>query len=122
MEPDLDPTAAMPESETTDVDSHPTLGDGIGVGDRVILLFSDDQKRMSVRLSVDKNDLENGRLSMDSPLGKAILGAEEGDEVEFHLDDGRVRKVLTKASKESRKRSFGFSAYDSNGFRCGTDY
>jgi hypothetical protein len=49
---------------------------------------------MSVLLADDKNDLENGRLSKDSPLGKAILGAEEGDEVEFRLDDGRVRKVL----------------------------
>ena len=71
-----------------------TLADGIGVGDRVVLLFSDDQKRMSVLLAEDKNDLENGRLSKDSPLGKAVLGAEEGDEVEFRLDDKRVRKVL----------------------------
>jgi very-short-patch-repair endonuclease len=67
---------------------------GIGLGDKVVLIFSDDQKRMSVRLSESSNDLEKGRLSTSSPLGKAILGAEEGDEVELPLENGRRRKVL----------------------------
>ena len=34
------------------------------------------------------------RLSVSSPLGKTVLGAEEGDEVSFRLDDGHERKVL----------------------------
>ena len=92
VEPELASVpATTPES---DAGLFATLADGIGVGDRVVLLFSDDQKRMSVLLAEDKNDLENGRLSKDLPLGKAVLGAEEGDEVEFRLDDKRVRKVL----------------------------
>jgi len=40
------------------------------------------------------NDLEKGRLSASSPLGKVILGAEEGDEVELPFENGRQRKVL----------------------------
>ncbi len=67
---------------------------GIGLGDKVVLIFSDDQKRISVRLSESSNDLEKGRLSGSSPLGKALLGAEEGDEVELPLENGRQRKVL----------------------------
>ena len=67
---------------------------GIGLGDKVVLLFSDDQKRISVRLSEGDNDLEKGRLAIGSPLGRAILGAEEGDEVELALENGRQRKVL----------------------------
>ena len=67
---------------------------GVGLGDKVVLFFADDQKRMSVRLSESGNDLEKGRLSASSPLGRAILGAEEGDEVEFPLENGRQRKVL----------------------------
>ena len=67
---------------------------GIGLGDKVVLIFSDDQKRISARLSESSNDLEKGRLSASSPLGKAILGAEEGDEVELPLENGRQRKVL----------------------------
>ena len=31
---------------------------------------------------------------MTSPLGRAIVGAEEGDEVELPLDNGRRRRVL----------------------------
>ncbi len=67
---------------------------GIAVGDKVVLLFSDDNKRISVRLSERTNDLEKGQLSVSSPLGRAILGAEEGDEVELPLENGRQRKVL----------------------------
>jgi hypothetical protein len=68
--------------------------EGIGVGDKVVLVFADDQRRVSVRLSEGGNDLEKGRLSATSPLGRAITGAEEGDEVEVPLEDGRQRKVL----------------------------
>jgi hypothetical protein len=67
---------------------------GIAIGDKVVLLFSDDQKRISARLTDGGNDLEKGRLSVSSPLGSAIIGAEEGDEVELSLENGRQRKVL----------------------------
>jgi very-short-patch-repair endonuclease len=69
-------------------------GMGIAIGDKVVLLFSDDQRRMSVRLTDGGNDLEKGRLSVASPLGQAILGAEEGDEIELPLESGRQRKAL----------------------------
>jgi len=49
---------------------------------------------LSARLSEGGNDLQKGRLAIGSPLGKAILGAEEGDEVELPLENGRRRKVL----------------------------
>jgi hypothetical protein len=38
--------------------------------------------------------MENGLLSSESALGRAIRDAEEGDEIEFQQDDGRHRKVL----------------------------
>src|SRR5262249_55103921 len=66
-------------------------GAGIGLGDKVVLVYADDQKRISVRVSEGGNDLEKGRLSVSSPLGKAILGAEEGDEIEVPLENGRQR-------------------------------
>jgi very-short-patch-repair endonuclease len=71
-----------------------TPAPGIGLGDKVVLIFADDQKRISARLSEGANDLEKGRLSVTSPLGKAVFGAEEGDEVDVALDNGRERKVL----------------------------
>jgi hypothetical protein len=69
-------------------------GTGIAIGDKIVLLFSDDQKRISVRLTEGSNDLNKGRLSVVSPLGQAILGAEEGDEIELALENGRQRKAL----------------------------
>ena len=74
---------------------------GIALGDKVVLLFSDDQKRVSVRLSEGANDLEKGRLSINSPLGRAIIGAEEGDEVEMSLENGRQRKLLIESVEKS---------------------
>jgi transcription elongation GreA/GreB family factor len=67
---------------------------------KVVLLFADDKRRVSVRLTDAANDLEKGLLSITSPLGRALQGAEEGDEIEFQLDDGRQRKVLTEGVEE----------------------
>ena len=73
----------------------------IGLGDKVVLVFADDHKRISARLIEGANDLEKGRLSASSPLGKSILGADEGDEVEFPLENGRQRKVLIESVEKS---------------------
>jgi transcription elongation GreA/GreB family factor/very-short-patch-repair endonuclease len=75
---------------------------GIAIGDRIILLFSDDQRRISTRLTEAPHDLEKGLLSITSRLGKAVSGAEEGDEVEFEQDDGRRRKVLIESVEKER--------------------
>ncbi len=70
------------------------VGNHIVVGDKVVLVFADDQKRLSVRLVEGVNDLDKGRLSVATPLGQAVLAAEEGDEVDLVLENGRLRKVL----------------------------
>ena len=74
---------------------------GVALGDKVVLLFADDQKRVSARLCEGANDLEKGRLSVSSPLGRAILGAEDGDEVELSLENGRQRKVLIESVEKN---------------------
>jgi transcription elongation GreA/GreB family factor len=89
---------------------------GIGLGDKVVLIFADDQKRISVRVSEGGNDLEKGRLSASSPLGRAILGAEEGDEVELPLEDGRQRKVLIEGVEKAAPLT-SVSADKANGLR-----
>jgi very-short-patch-repair endonuclease len=81
-------------------------GAGIGLGDKVVLVFADDQKRISARVSEGANDLEKGRLAATSPLGTAILGAEEGDEVEFLLENGRQRKVLVESVEKAAPPAF----------------
>jgi hypothetical protein len=110
-----EPQAVVPELgelEELDLRDEPSASPaaesqfGIAIGDKVVLLFSDETRRLSVSIVDGRNDLDKGHLSVSSPLGKAVLGAEEGDEVSFHLDDGRERKVLIesviKASHVSR--------------------
>jgi very-short-patch-repair endonuclease len=79
----------------------PSITGGISLGDRVILLFSEEMRRRSVRLVEGKTDLDKGQLSATSPLGQAVLGAEEGDEVEFQLEDGRRRKALIESVEKN---------------------
>ena len=57
-------------------------GYGIAVGERVGLLsLSDETRSRSVTIVEGRNDLDKGHLSVSSPLGKAVLGAEGGDEI-----------------------------------------
>ena len=67
---------------------------GVKIDDKIVVLFGDDQKRLSLRLTESTHDLEKGLLSSTTPLGKAVRGAEEGDEIEFEQEDGRRRKAL----------------------------
>jgi very-short-patch-repair endonuclease len=76
------------------------IRDGIGIGDKVILLFADDQRRLSLRLTDSAADIEKGYLSIASALGRAVYGADEGDEIEFQLEDGRQRKVLIESAEK----------------------
>jgi very-short-patch-repair endonuclease len=71
--------------------------DGIVIGDKIVVLFADDQCRMSLRLTAATHDMENGLLSSESPFGRAVKEAEEGDEIEFEQDDGRHRKALVES-------------------------
>jgi hypothetical protein len=38
------------------------IGVGVGLGDKVVLIFGDDQKRVSVRLSEAGHDLDSGTI------------------------------------------------------------
>jgi transcription elongation factor GreB len=46
----------------------------------------------------DEADPSRGRLSIDSPLGRALLGKREGDEVRFVRPRGAVEYELVKVS------------------------
>jgi Transcription elongation factor, GreA/GreB, C-term len=96
-------------SERGASDNAGAVAAGIGVGDRVVVLFADDHRRISVRLTTSANDPERGMLSITSPLGRAILGAEEGDEIEFQLDDDRLRKGLIESVQKGAQIANGLT-------------
>jgi very-short-patch-repair endonuclease len=85
----------------------------IELGDKVVLMFSDEQKRISARLLEGATDLDKGHLGIASPLGLAILGAEEGDEIELPLKNGEQRKVLIESvAKATAAGAAAISAFD----------
>ena len=82
--------AAASASDQSDREEPAT---GAKLSDKVVLFFADTNKRLSVRLFDDGEDLEKGRLSINSALGRAVCSSDAGDEIEFR--DGAVdRKVL----------------------------
>lgn len=99
--PDEVPVSA---TQTVDIDqqspkpSEPPTA--IGLGDKVVLFFADTNKRLSARLFEDGEDLEKGRLSIHSVLGRAVSRSEEGDEIEFS-ENGRARKILIESVEKS---------------------
>ncbi|HJY49064.1 MAG TPA: AAA domain-containing protein, partial [Stellaceae bacterium] len=82
------------DSSPTTAPAGPSEVNGIAVGDKVVLLFGDDQRRLSVQLADGPDDLGNGVVSTASALGIAVCGAEEGEEIEFEQEDGRRRRVV----------------------------
>ena len=72
----------------------------IKLSDKVILFFADTNKRLSVRLFEDGEDLDKGRLSVHSPLGVALCSCDAGDEVEYR-DGATDRKVLVERVERS---------------------
>ena len=80
--------------------------DEAGINNTVELYFEDEGETDTIRLvtSVRGNSLE-GLISIESPLGKAVLGRREGDRVKVELSEGRgyyeVTKKIIKTSDDS---------------------
>ncbi len=94
--------AAAPVAEATSPEAKPPraaereVGERIAVGDRVALLFP-DRRRLTLRLTEGADDHPGGLLSVATPLGAAVAGAEEGDEVEVVEGGGEPTRVLVEA-------------------------
>jgi transcription elongation factor GreA len=59
-------------------------------GSRVVLENVETGKAVSYQLvGSDESDIENGRISVSSPLGKAILGRKPGDELSLEVPGGK---------------------------------
>lgn len=59
-----------------------------------VVLQSDAERAEWQLVAPDEADPSAGRLSIDSPLGRAILGKREGDEVRFVRPKGAVEYEL----------------------------
>lgn len=65
-------------------------------GATVTLENEDDGARVTYQLvGADETDLKEGRISVDSPVGRALMGKSTGDEVTVVRPKGEVDLVIT---------------------------
>lgn len=66
-------------------------------GATVTLYDEDRDEEVTYQLVGEpESDVEQGRLSVSSPLGRALVGREEGDDVEFRAPGGIRRFSIVK--------------------------
>ena len=70
--------------------------DSIGFWSRVELLDIDSGEEVGYHLvSADESDPPNGRISVSSPIGNALIGKVDGDEVEVQTPRGtKIYEIL----------------------------
>jgi transcription elongation factor GreA len=75
------------EVESIDLSKIPT--DRVAYGSRVVLFDLEKEEKIKYRLvTSEESDPENGLISTVSPIGQALMGKEEGDEVRVKTPTG----------------------------------
>ena len=99
--------------KTAEVISDESKEDEVGMNNYVVVYDLEMQQEETLRIVTSmRNDILNGQISVESPIGKALMGHKVGDVVTIHADDGysyqmEIRKII-KENDESgdRIRSF----------------
>jgi transcription elongation factor GreA len=79
--------SVIAKSEIIEVEDGPA--DTVVFGRPVVLFNPQTHKKISYQLiGPYESDPENGKISVTSPLGRALIGKEEGDEVKAHTPGG----------------------------------
>lgn len=77
----------LSEMDSIDVSKLPT--DRIAYGSKVVLYDLDRDEKITYRLvTSEESDPDNGLISTSSPIGQALMGKEEGDEVKVKTPKG----------------------------------
>lgn len=75
------------EVESIDLSKIPT--DRVSYGSSVVLFDLEKEEKVTYRLvTSEESDPENGLISTVSPIGQALMGKEEGDEVKVKTPTG----------------------------------
>ena len=99
--------------KTAKIVTDTTKKDEAGLNDLVEIYFPDDDETETYKLvtSIRGNSLDN-RISIESPIGKALLGHKEGERVYIKVNDDFgyyvvIRKVIkTESEEDDQIRSF----------------
>jgi transcription elongation factor GreA len=77
----------LSEVQSIDLTKIPT--DSVAYGSKVVLYDLDSEEKVTYKLvTSEESDPENGLISTVSPIGQALMGREEGDEVKVKTPKG----------------------------------
>jgi transcription elongation factor GreA len=77
----------MEEVDSIDISKLPT--DRVAYGSTVVLYDLEKEEKVTYKLlTSEESDPENGQISTVSPIGQALIGKEEGDEVKVKTPIG----------------------------------
>lgn len=77
----------LSEVDSIDLSKIPT--DSVAYGSNVVLYDVEREEKISYRLvTSEESDPENGLISTVSPIGQALMGKEEGDEIKVKTPSG----------------------------------
>lgn len=93
------------EVESIDLSKIPT--DRVAYGSSVVLFDLEKEEKLTYRLvTSEESDPENGLISTVSPIGQALMGKEEGDEVKVKTPTGvrnfEISRLTTIHEQEER--------------------
>lgn len=99
--------------KTAEIISDESKDDEVGMNNTVVIFDMDMQEEETLRIVTSmRGDMLNGQISIESPIGKALMGKKVGDVVTVNVDNGysyqvEIRKII-KENDESgdRIRSF----------------
>ena len=99
--------------KTAEIISDESKEDEVGMNNTVVIYDMDMQQEEILRIVTSmRGDMLNGLISIESPIGKALMGKKVGDVVTVNVDTGysyqvEIRKII-KENDESgdRIRSF----------------
>jgi len=91
------------EVDSIDLTKIPT--DSVAYGSRVVLYDLEKEVKVTYKLvTSEESDPDNGLISTVSPIGQALMGREEGDEVKVKTPTGfrnfEIRRLRTIHAKE----------------------
>ena len=69
-------------------------------GSKVTIINEDGEEKKYTIVGRAESDPSEGRISNESPVGKALLGKHVGDEVEVDVPKGRIKLKVTAITKK----------------------
>jgi transcription elongation factor GreA len=85
----------LTEMESIDINKLPK--DRIAYGSKVVLYDLDRDEKITYKLvTSEESDPDNGLISTSSPIGQALMGREEGDEVKVKTPKGMRNFEISK--------------------------